>query len=77
MAAAQRSPLGALRRRGAGPAEITLSSHLQVDPEPDPAEVAARAEKLFDAGLDLVIVGLTAQHDASTVEKLAAAFAAQ
>ncbi len=60
---------------GRDPAEITLSSHLQVDPEPDPASVAARAEKLFDAGLDLVIVGLTAQHDASTVEKLAAAFA--
>jgi F420-dependent oxidoreductase-like protein len=62
---------------GRDPSEITLSSHLHVDPEPDPVEVAARAEELFDAGLDLVIVGLTAQHDASTVEKLAAAFASQ
>ena len=59
---------------GRDPTEITLSSHLHVEPQPDPAEVAARAEKLFEAGLDLVIVGLTAQHDASTVEKLAAAF---
>jgi phosphoribosylformimino-5-aminoimidazole carboxamide ribonucleotide (ProFAR) isomerase len=47
---------------------------LQIDPDPDPAEVAGRAEALFDAGLDVVIVGLTAQHDASTVEKLAAGF---
>ena len=62
---------------GRDPSEITLSSHLQVDPEPDPAEVAGRADELFEAGLDLVIVGITAQHDASTVEKLAAAFAAQ
>jgi F420-dependent oxidoreductase-like protein len=61
---------------GRDPSEITLSSHLQVDPEPDPAEVAGRADMLFQAGLDLVIVGITAQHDASTVEKLAAAFAA-
>jgi len=59
---------------GRDPSEITLSSHLQIDPEPDPAEVAGRADKLFDAGLDVVIVGLTAQHDASTVEKLAAGF---
>ncbi|MET0697160.1 MAG: TIGR03560 family F420-dependent LLM class oxidoreductase [Acidimicrobiia bacterium] len=62
---------------GRDPSEITLSSHLQVDPEPDPAEVAGRADMLFQAGLDLVIVGITAQHDASTVEKLAAALAAQ
>jgi len=62
---------------GRDPSEITLSSHLHLDPEPDPVEVAARAEELFDAGLDLVIVGLTAQHDASTVEKLAAALASQ
>ena len=62
---------------GRDPSEITLSSHLQVDPEPDPAEVAGRADMLFQAGLDLVIVGITAQHDASTVEKLAAAFAAR
>jgi F420-dependent oxidoreductase-like protein len=59
---------------GRDPSEITLSSHLLIDPEPDPAEVADRAEKLFDAGLDVVIVGLNAQHDASTVEKLAVGF---
>ncbi len=42
---------------GRDPSEITLSSHLQVDPEPDPTEVAGRADALFEAGLDLVIVG--------------------
>jgi F420-dependent oxidoreductase-like protein len=62
---------------GRDPSEISLSSHLALGPEPDPAEVSGRADVLFEAGLDLVIVGLTAQHDASTVEKLAAAFAAR
>lgn len=59
---------------GRDPSEISCSSHLRIGPEPDASEVAERAQDLFEAGLDLVIVGLTAQHDASTVEKLAAAF---
>lgn len=59
---------------GRDQSEIALSSHLHLAPEPDPAEVSGRADALFDAGLDLVIVGLTTDHDASIVEKLAAAF---
>jgi F420-dependent oxidoreductase-like protein len=62
---------------GRDPSEISLSSHLQIDPEPDPVEVAGRADALFEAGLDLVIIGFTAHHDASTVEKLAAVFGAR
>lgn len=62
---------------GRDPGEVSLSSHLALGPDPDPAEVAGRAAILFDAGLDLVIVGFTAEHDASTVEKLGAALSAQ
>jgi len=61
---------------GRDPAEISCSTHLRLDPDPDPAEVAERAARLFEAGLDVVILGFTAGHDASTVEKLAPALGA-
>jgi F420-dependent oxidoreductase-like protein len=58
---------------GRDPAEIACSSHLRVGPDPDPGEVVARAGRLFEAGIDVVIVGLGGQHDGSTVAALAAA----
>lgn len=53
-------------------AEISCSSHLGVGPEPDPSDIARRAAALHDAGIDVVIVGLGASHDAGTVARLAA-----
>jgi F420-dependent oxidoreductase-like protein len=58
---------------GRDPSEIALSSHLRLGPDPDPAEVSGRAQTLFDAGIDVVLLAFTAQHDGSTVEKLGAA----
>jgi hypothetical protein len=43
-----------------------------MDADPDPSEIASRADTLFDAGVDVVLLAFTAQHDASTVEKLGA-----
>jgi F420-dependent oxidoreductase-like protein len=57
---------------GRDPKEISLSSHLRLDPDPDPQEVAGRAAQLFEAGIDVVLLAFTAQHDASTVEKIGA-----
>lgn len=58
---------------GRDPSEITLSSHLRLDPDPDPAEVQGRADALFEAGVDVVLLAFTAQHSGSTVEKLGSA----
>ena len=60
---------------GRDPTEISCSSHLRIAPDPDPAEVAARAATMFEGGIDLVILGLTGAHDGGTVEKLAGALA--
>jgi F420-dependent oxidoreductase-like protein len=60
---------------GRDPTEISCSSHLRIAPDPDPAEVAARAATMFEGGIDLVILGLTGAHDGWTVEKLADALA--
>ncbi|HSK06857.1 MAG TPA: LLM class F420-dependent oxidoreductase, partial [Acidimicrobiia bacterium] len=68
--------LGHCQDEGRDPAEISCSTHLRLDPDPDPGEVAERAARLFEAGLDVVILGFTAGHDAGTVEKLAPALAA-
>ncbi|HSJ84118.1 MAG TPA: TIGR03560 family F420-dependent LLM class oxidoreductase [Acidimicrobiia bacterium] len=67
--------VGHCEREGRDPAEISCSSHLRVDPDPDPEEVAGRAAQLFEAGLDVVILGLGSAHDGSTVAKLAPALA--
>lgn len=56
---------------GRDPAEISCSSHLRIAPDPDPAEVAARAARMFEEGIDVVILGLGAAHDGATVERLA------
>ncbi len=60
---------------GRDPTEISCSSHLRIAPDPDPAEVAARAATMVEGGIDLVILGLTGAHDGGTVEKLADALA--
>lgn len=60
---------------GRDPAEISCSSHLRIAPDPDPAEVAARAARMFEEGIDVVILGLGATHDGATVERLAGALA--
>ncbi len=60
---------------GRDPAEISCSSHLSLGREPDPAEVASRAATMFEAGVDVVIFGFTADHDGRTVEAVAGALA--
>ena len=57
---------------GRDPEQISCSAHLSLPPDPDFAEVARRAERHFEAGLDVVMLGLGAAHDASTIESLAA-----
>jgi alkanesulfonate monooxygenase SsuD/methylene tetrahydromethanopterin reductase-like flavin-dependent oxidoreductase (luciferase family) len=56
---------------GRDPAEISCSSHLSMGPDPDPPEVASRCGVMFDAGVDVVILGFTAAHDRGTVEAIA------
>jgi hypothetical protein len=58
---------------GRDPEEISCSSHLSVAPDPDPAEVATRSAAMFEAGIDVVILGFTAAHDGKTVEAIAEA----
>jgi len=66
---------GHCETEGRDPAEISCSSHLRVDPDPDPEDVAGRAAQLFEAGLDVVILGLGSAHDGGTVARLAPALA--
>lgn len=58
---------------GRDPDEIACSSHLRVDPEPDGEDLADRAERLFEAGVDVVLFGLGAGHDAGTIDIIASA----
>lgn len=60
---------------GRDPSDVACSSHLRVDPDPDPAEVAGRAGRMFEHGVDVVVIALTGAHDAGTVELLADALA--
>lgn len=67
--------LGHCRDVGRDPAEISCSSHLRIDPDPDPGDVVDRAGRMFEQGIDVVILGLTGAHDGGTVERLAGALA--
>ncbi|HET6710733.1 LLM class F420-dependent oxidoreductase [Amycolatopsis sp.] len=58
---------------GRDPAEITLSSHVRLDPDLDYAKVAAEAEALGEVGLDLAIVYLPPPHTPAVLEPLAKA----
>jgi len=58
---------------GRDPAEITLSSHVRLGPDLDYAKVAAEAEALGEAGLDLAIVYLPPPHTPAVLEPLAKA----
>ena len=58
---------------GRDPAEVSCSSHLSVPPDPDPAGVASRCVAMFDAGLDVVILGFGPSHHGGTVEAIAEA----
>lgn len=60
-------------REGRDPAEISCSSHLMLGPEPDGKDLAARANRLFEAGVDVVIFALGGAHGPGTVEMLAEA----
>ncbi|MEV5966150.1 LLM class F420-dependent oxidoreductase [Kribbella sp. NPDC051952] len=58
---------------GRDPSEITLSSHVRLGPDLDYAKVAAEAEAMGDAGLDLAIVYLPPPHTPAVLEPLAKA----
>ncbi|QWF77810.1 LLM class F420-dependent oxidoreductase [Amycolatopsis sp. CA-230715] len=58
---------------GRDPSEITLSSHVRLGPDNDYAKVAAEAEALGEAGLDLAIVYLPPPHTPDVLEPLAKA----
>ncbi|MFF1610419.1 LLM class F420-dependent oxidoreductase [Amycolatopsis sp. NPDC058278] len=58
---------------GRDPAEITLSSHVRLEPDLDYAKVAAEAEALGEAGVDLAIVYLPPPHTPAVLEPLAKA----
>lgn len=58
---------------GRDPAEISCSSHLRVGADPNTEELAGRAGKLFEAGIDVVVFGLGGGHDAGTVDRIASA----
>jgi alkanesulfonate monooxygenase SsuD/methylene tetrahydromethanopterin reductase-like flavin-dependent oxidoreductase (luciferase family) len=58
---------------GRDPKEISCSSHLSVPPDPDPVQVASRSAAMFDAGIDVVILGFGNTHDGGTVEAIAEA----
>ncbi|MDS0140337.1 MULTISPECIES: LLM class F420-dependent oxidoreductase [unclassified Amycolatopsis] len=58
---------------GRDPAEITLSSHVRLEPDLDYAKVAAEAEALAEVGLDLAIVYLPPPHTPAVLEPLAKA----
>jgi F420-dependent oxidoreductase-like protein len=65
--------LGHCQDIGRDPTEIGCSSHLRIDPDPDPGQVAERAARMFEEGIDVVILALTGAHDGGTVETLAGA----
>ncbi|HEX7097661.1 MAG TPA: LLM class F420-dependent oxidoreductase [Acidimicrobiia bacterium] len=56
---------------GRDPSEVSCSSHLSLPADPDPAEVADRAARMFEAGIDVVILSLSPAHTADTVARLA------
>ncbi|KDO07211.1 LLM class F420-dependent oxidoreductase [Amycolatopsis mediterranei] len=58
---------------GRDPAEITLSSHVRLEPDLDYAKVAAEAAALGEAGVDLAIVYLPPPHTPAVLEPLAKA----
>jgi F420-dependent oxidoreductase-like protein len=58
---------------GRDPAEITLSSHVRLGEDGDVAKVAAEAQALGEAGLDLAIVILPPPHTPAVLEPLAKA----
>ncbi|MGW5746875.1 LLM class F420-dependent oxidoreductase [Amycolatopsis sp. NPDC003861] len=58
---------------GRDPAEITLSSHVRLEPDLDYAKVAAQVEALAEVGLDLAIVYLPPPHTPAVLEPLAKA----
>lgn len=61
---------------GRDPQEITLSSHVQLNPGQDPREAADAAAALGAEGLDLAIIYLRTPLDASVLEPLATALIA-
>ncbi|MGW3967685.1 LLM class F420-dependent oxidoreductase [Amycolatopsis sp. NPDC005003] len=56
---------------GRDPGEITLSSHVRLEPDLDYGKVAAQAEALGEVGLDLAIVYLPPPHTPAVLEPLA------
>jgi F420-dependent oxidoreductase-like protein len=62
-------------RIGRDPGEITCSAHVGVPVDADPGEVADRAARLFEAGVDVAIITLSPPPNVSLVEPLAAALA--
>jgi len=63
------------RAIGRDPAEITLSSHVRLDPSGDPGTAVETAAALGDRGLDLAIVTLPPPHHPGVLAPLADALA--
>jgi F420-dependent oxidoreductase-like protein len=61
------------RRLGRDPAELTISTHLRLPPDGDPASVVEQAGAFSRAGLDLGIVYLPPPHTPAVLDKLASA----
>ncbi|MFD9895188.1 TIGR03560 family F420-dependent LLM class oxidoreductase [Amycolatopsis sp. NPDC059027] len=55
---------------GRDPGEITLSSHVRLEPDLDYVKVAAQAEALGEAGVDLAIIYLPPPHTPAVLEPL-------
>jgi F420-dependent oxidoreductase-like protein len=62
-------------RLGRDPHEITCSVHISYSNADDPSELADRAARRFDQGVDLLVFTMASPYDVSMVEPLARALA--
>lgn len=58
---------------GRDPLEIATSSHLGIGVDVDPVQIAQRAARMAEAGVDVVVLYFMETHDGDTVAEIAAA----